>query len=79
MGGDEIQPFVPTELEDFVINSTLAGVLENNVTYYISVRCTNEAGLVGSRTSNGKGLFGLLVAIDDSYWTLKIVNRCKLI
>ena len=42
------------EHDDFVINTDLKGHLENNRKYYITVRCTNEAGLVGNKTSDGK-------------------------
>ncbi|XP_048258717.1 uncharacterized protein LOC124137708 isoform X1 [Haliotis rufescens] len=44
-GGEELQTFVTTGENPGSMNSGLEGLLEHNTTYYVTVRCSNGAGL----------------------------------
>ncbi|KAK3612515.1 hypothetical protein CHS0354_024486 [Potamilus streckersoni] len=44
-GGSELQSFVSTGINPTGINSNLSGILEHNTTYYVSVKCRNQAGI----------------------------------
>ena len=52
-GNTDIQPFVSVGKQTFASNDKLEGKLENNQTYYATVKALNEADLVGIRTSTG--------------------------
>lgn len=45
VGGQQIQRFTSTGAQSVGINTNLKGLLEHNTTYYVSVKCQNEAGL----------------------------------
>ena len=45
IGGEEIQNFTSTGTFSSAQNSNLTGLLMNNSTYFVSVKCTNAAGL----------------------------------
>jgi len=45
MGGQQIQKFTSTGSLSVGINNNLKGKLLHNTTYYVSVKCQNEAGL----------------------------------
>lgn len=44
-GGQDIQSFTSTGINPSGINSSLEGIIVHNQRYYVSVRCTNAAGL----------------------------------
>ncbi|KAK3612537.1 hypothetical protein CHS0354_024514 [Potamilus streckersoni] len=44
-GGSELQSFISTGINPTGINSNLSGILEHNTTYYVSVKCRNQAGI----------------------------------
>lgn len=46
IGSEDIQQFVSIGVEQIAINSSLEGMLKNNHTYYVSIRCENGAELV---------------------------------
>ena len=56
MEGTDLQDYISMEDEDFVINTQLKGKLFNSYTYYVTLRCTNAAGLTGTMSSDGKSL-----------------------
>ena len=49
----DIQPFTSVGIATSAINSNLTGVIQENVTYYVTVVATNGAGLSSNATSQG--------------------------
>ena len=52
-GGAEIQPFVNIGTNAFAVNDSLEGLLSDGGTYYVTLRCTNGAGLTTRKVSDG--------------------------
>ncbi|XP_060596420.1 uncharacterized protein LOC132750448 [Ruditapes philippinarum] len=63
IGFQDLQPFTSTGIYSTGINDTLEGLLEHNTTYYVSIKCTNMAGLTTS-WNDSKGITVLLVPPD---------------
>jgi hypothetical protein len=61
VGGEDIQPFTSVGTIPTGINSSLEGILKNNQTYYVSVRCVNGGGDVIEWRDN----IGKIMSISD--------------
>ncbi|CAG2237324.1 unnamed protein product [Mytilus edulis] len=50
VGGDDLQPWTSVGEDQIASNNSFGGILQNNKTYYVSVRCRNGAGLEATHT-----------------------------
>ncbi|XP_048250418.1 uncharacterized protein LOC124151537 [Haliotis rufescens] len=71
-GGEELQTFRSTGENPGGVNSGFAGILRHNITYYVTVRCTNGGGLTTTHRDK-KGVTVLLEnpVIDDVNTTIE--------
>ncbi|PVD18248.1 hypothetical protein C0Q70_21774, partial [Pomacea canaliculata] len=60
-GGQDIQSFTSTGINPSGINSSLEGIIVHNQRYYVSVRCTNAAGL----TTTYEDHVGVLAILEN--------------
>ncbi|KAL3873866.1 hypothetical protein ACJMK2_036950, partial [Sinanodonta woodiana] len=72
-GGQEIQPFISTGTTSLGINSNLEGILQHNTTYYVSVKCHNQAGLT-TLIRFSKGVTVLLLAPDANLVSAEVLG-----
>ena len=50
----DIQDYLSAGTNSFAFNNKLEGILEDNSTYYVTLKAVNEAGLVTTVVSDGK-------------------------
>ena len=53
-GGTDIQPFINIGTNVFASNDSLTGLLLDGHTYYVTLKCTNGAGLTAMNVSEGE-------------------------
>ncbi|XP_052803271.1 uncharacterized protein LOC128233573 isoform X2 [Mya arenaria] len=73
IGGEDLQRYTSTGVTSIGTNTSFEGILETNTTYYVSVRCTNEAGLV-TVLNDTKGVTVLLEAPSEDSINTSAVN-----
>ncbi|XP_052806219.1 uncharacterized protein LOC128235437 [Mya arenaria] len=73
IGGDDLQRFTSTGVTSIGTNTSFEGILESNSTYYVSVMCTNEAGLV-TVLNDTKGVTVLLEAPSEDSINTSAIN-----
>ena len=66
IGGEQLQPWQSTGINQTAINNTFEGILEHNKTYYVSIICENGAGQQsGYNESHGRFPFVLYFLFKD--------------
>ena len=53
-GDSDVQPFVNIGTQSSVSNTSLEGLLLDNHTYYVTLKCINGAGLMTVNSSQGE-------------------------
>ncbi|XP_052806221.1 uncharacterized protein LOC128235438 [Mya arenaria] len=76
IGGEDLQRYTSTGVTSIGTNTSFEGILKSNTTYYVSVRCTNEAGLV-TVLNDTKGVTVLLEAPSEDSINTSAVNADK--
>ncbi|XP_076085497.1 uncharacterized protein LOC143056293 [Mytilus galloprovincialis] len=74
VGSEDLQPWTSVGEDQIASNNSFGGVLQNNKTYYVSVRCKNGAGLEATHTDvtgvrvllEPPSANGVIVTIPDS-------------
>ena len=82
----DIQHYLSAGTNSFAFNNKLEGILEDNSTYYVTLKAVNEAGLVTTVVSDGKdfmkknyGMFEYLLCSPDlaiSYVSASECTKC---
>ena len=56
-GDTDVQPFVKITTNQFVSNTSLAGLLLDSHTYFVTLMCVNGAGLKTANISRGESIY----------------------
>ena len=65
VGSEDIQPFTSVGTNLTGINSSLEGILQNNQTYYVSIRCVNGGGDMTEWRDNRGKIMSVIFPIDS--------------
>ena len=68
-GSADVQPLISVGVTSFLMNMSLAGLLFENNTYYVTVVCRNGAGLTTTNSSQGGAVFFIKTCYILSYAT----------